>query len=173
MSLQQNGNQNGLQKYNNNTQLGKFNNVLFSETMQNYIADVLGKKNNVASLCSLINSNTSLQKCEPSSVIFAWIKAEELDLQLNSSLGQAYIIPYGSQAQFQIGYKGFYQLAIRSNEYLKINVTDIREGEFVEHDPVKDIYTFQYADLEVRSGLPIIGYASYFLMKNGFEKTLF
>ena len=167
-------NSTSVKKYKENTALGRFNNVLFSESMQEYISDTLrDKRGKIADLCSIVSNNPKLQECDPSSIIFSWLKSVELGLSLNSNLGLAHLVPYSGKAQFQIGYKGLYQLAMRTGEYLTINVADIRTGELLNYDPVKDIYEFKFADSSTRDSISIVGYCAYLKMRNGFEKTLY
>ena len=77
-------------------------------------------------------------------------------------------------AQFQIGYKGFYQLAVRSGQYRRINTSDVREGELVRRDRLTGDFEFKFIeDDDVRLKTPIIGYVSYFSLFNGMESTLY
>lgn len=120
----------------------------------------------IASLLSLANANQKLAECDNTSVINAALMAATLDLPINSNLGFAYIIPYGNQAQFQVGYKGFIQLALRSGKLKSINVTEVYEGQLISSDPFKGKYEFQ----EARTSDKVIGYFAYIETVNGFEK---
>lgn len=159
--------------------LQKFNKTITAAQTQDYLLTVLGTKKNsfVNNLTALVSNNTKLQECEPVSLMYAGIKATALDLPLDPNLGFAYVIPYKNnkegktEAQFQIGYKGFIQLAIRTGWFEIINATDIRQGELVGHDLITGEINFQAA--ENREELPIIGYASFFRLKNGFRKYLY
>ena len=108
------------------------------------------------------------------SVMYAGIKATALDLPLDPNLGFAYVIPYRNnrenktEAQFQIGYKGFVQLAIRSGQFQTINVAEVKEGEYLDEDLVTGEIKFK--KLPDRDQLPTIGYVAYFRLTNGFEK---
>jgi recombination protein RecT len=140
--------------------------------------DVLGKKSNafMSSLLSLTNS-TNLKDCEPSTILSASMIAATLDLPINQNLGFAYIIPYWSkknkrqEAQFQMGYKGFIQLAIRTGQYKTINTTEVYEGEIVNYN--RQTGDFEYKTILDTKDKKIIGYLAYIRLLNGFEKSLF
>ena len=150
-----------------------------------------------ASLMSVVNSNPLLQECQPESVVKAAITAAAMNLPINQNLGFAYIIPYNNskktiekyldakgvertrnvftkvyEAQFQMGYKGFIQLAQRSGHYKTINSTDVREGELVKEDRLSGELEFAWIDDDKeREKMPIIGYVAYFKLSTGFEKS--
>ena len=73
----------------------------------------------LAALVDVYNNNTLLQKCDPKSILRAAVKAGMSKLDL--SKGEAYIVPYGDQAQFQLGWRGLVQLAMRSGQYKALN----------------------------------------------------
>jgi recombination protein RecT len=161
------------------TGLQRFNAVITSPACQSYIKNVLQDKagsftNNIV---SLVSSNVNLQSCEPFSVMFVGITATGLGLPLNNNLGCAYAIPYKNShdgvtyAQFQMGYKGFTQLAMRSGQFKKLNVTEVREGELKKFDVLTGDVTIKAVD--DRDSKPVIGYAAYMKLVNGFEKTIY
>lgn len=81
---------------------------------------------------------------------------------------------YMKKAQFQLGYKGYIQLAIRSGQYKDIGVFEIREGEYLGRDKVTGKYKFEFIeDDDKRESLPVVGYMAYFEYLNGFTKTLY
>lgn len=121
------------------------------------------------SLLSVVNSNENLAKCTPETVVSAALTAASLDLPINQNLGFAYIIPYKNEAQFQMGYKGFIQLAQRSGQYKTISSTPVYEGQLISIDPLRGIVW----DWSVEAKGEPIGYAAYFELLNGFEKTLY
>lgn len=145
-----------------------------SESVQNKIKELLKDKAQgfVISLLSTVNSSENLKMCDPASVLTAAMTAASLDLPINQNLGYAYIIPYKGLAQFQVGWKGFVQLAQRSGQFKTINVSDVRTGEIVHHDRLTGDIDFEFAT-ENRDALPIIGYVGYIKLVNGFEKTLY
>ena len=159
--------------------LKRFNACISNESTQQYLQQVLHEKKSsfVNNITALVSNSTSLQECQPMSLIYASLKATALDLPLDPNLGFAYVIPYKNnakqvtEAQFQIGYKGFIQLAIRSGQFLLINVTDIRDGELTGENILTGEMTF--TRIPNREEKPVIGYAAYFKLTNGFSKTLY
>lgn len=159
--------------------LKRFNACIAASKTQDYLSSVLQEKRAafVNNITALVTNSESLQQCAPMSVIYAGIKATALDLPLDPSLGCAYVIPYQNRktgktdAQFQIGYKGLIQLAIRSGQFRFINVTDIRQGEISSRNPLTGELTIR--DIPSRESVPVVGYAAYFKLLNGFEKTLY
>ena len=159
--------------------LQQFNRAITDPKTQAYLEQVLsGKKNAfVNNIVALVSNNTTLQACEPMSVMFAGLKATALDLPLDPNLGFAYVIPYKNnrenktEAQFQIGYRGFIQLAIRSGQFSTINVTEVREGELETFDLLTG--EMRFTAVPKRTERPVIGYAAFFRLSNGFEKTLY
>lgn len=162
--------------------LKKFNGVIQDSQTQAYLNKVLGEKRSafVANLTALVSSNTSLQECEPVTLLYAGIKATALDLPLDSNLGFAYVVPFKNakkqvtEATFQIGAKGFKQLAIRTGQFRYLNNGDVREGEISQYDYLTGSVAFAFEqDRAKREKLPIIGYFSYFELVNGFKSTLY
>lgn len=146
----------------------------------------------VASLMSLVNNNIVLQECEPKTVFAAALTAASLDLPINPSLGQAYIIPFNNkvkdgtdqrgkaiyrwvkQAQFQMGYKGFIQLCLRSGKYELIHVNDVRDGEYKGMDRMTGEHRFEFIDDdEKRAQQAVIGYVAFIKLTTGFHKSLY
>lgn len=131
----------------------------------------------VTSLISAVNASSSLAKCEPRSVLTAALTAASMKLEINPNLGFAYLIPYdtknGSLCQFQMGYKGFIQLAQRSGLYKTINAEDVREGEIISRDRLSGDIKFNWADDKTRQKLKVVGYVAYFELLNGFSKMLY
>lgn len=123
-----------------------------------------------ANLAVMVNNSPALVKCDPMTVISAAVVAASLDLPIDPNLGFAHIVPYGEKAQFQIGFKGFIQLAMRSGQYSRIGVTEIYEGQLLDENPLTGEYTF---DFKAKKSETIIGWAAYFKTVNGFEKTLY
>ncbi len=154
------------------TPLARFNSYIISSSTQNYLAKVLGAEKNsfVNNIIGVVSNSPMLQKCEPSTVMFAAIKATALKLPLDQNLGFAYVIPYGTQAQFQIGWKGFVQLALRTNLYKTINVRDVRLGEIDDEDFVSGEMRFHSLPAQERQQAPVVGYLAFFELTNGFRK---
>ena len=151
-----------------------FNRCITNSSTQEYLQQVLGEKKSsfVNNITALVANDSKLQECKPMSLIYAGIKATALDLPLDQNLGFAYVIPYklktGTEAQFQMGYKGFIQLAIRSGQFRAINVTDVRDGELIDEDMITGEIKFKRA--KNRESLPVVGYVAFFALLNGFSK---
>ena len=129
----------------------------------------------LSNILSIANNDNLLKIADPKTILNAALQAAILELPINQNFGFAYIVPYQNKkenktlAQFQIGYKGYIQLAIRSNKYLKINVAPLYEGQFKRYDPIKD--TLEY-DLDNKKSKKITHFIGYFKLMNGFEKYL-
>ncbi|RAP04757.1 hypothetical protein HS9_01889 [Bacillus velezensis] len=104
------------------------------------------------------------------SVISSAMVAATLDLPIDKNLGYAWIVPYGGKAQFQLGYKGYIQLALRTGQYKSINCIPIHEGELQKWNPLTEEVEI---DFEKRESDAVIGYAAYFELINGFRKTVY
>lgn len=149
--------------------------------------EMLGKKAQgfITSVLQIVSQNHLLIKADPNSILQAAAVAATLDLPLNNNLGFAYIIPYNTKtkgkngqpdtykvvAQFQMGYKGFIQLAQRSGQFKTIAVSPIYDGQLIRQNPLTG-FEFDF-DIAVAPDAKIIGYAGYFQLLNGFEKTLY
>lgn len=158
-------------------------NMLANTNVKKRFEELLGKKaaGFISSLISVTNGNAQLQKADPKTIIAAGAVAAALDLPVDPNLGFAYIVPYNNnkkladgtwhkvvQAQFQLGYKGYIQLAMRTGQYKTINACEVYEGE------IKSINRFT-GDIEFgkKESDKIIGYIAYFKLLNGFEKYLY
>lgn len=144
--------------------------MLESPAYKKKFEEMLGKKaaGFMSSIIAVTNNNNHLMKADPSTVIGAAAQAAMLDLPINQSLGFAYILPYKGAAQFQLGYKGYIQLAQRSGQYVDIGAKTVYEGELEYENRLLDKFKFGN-----RTGDKVIGYLAYFRLTNGFEKMLF
>lgn len=149
------------------------------DVVKSNIQKTLGKRTGqfITTVASLYNSSDRLQECDQRSVMLACLTAASLDLPINQNLGFAYIIPYndrnkGMVAQFQMGYKGFIQLAQRSGQFKTINVTDVKEGELKSTDRMTGAMQFEWLQ-EGREKAKTIGYVGYMELINGFNKSLY
>lgn len=165
-----------------NYNLKTFNQAITSPATQKYLTDLLHerKASFVSNLTALVANSTNLQECEPYTLMFAALKATALNLPIEPSLGMAHVIPFKNkkrgvtEAQFQIGYKGFQQLALRTGQYKHINTTDVREGELVKRNRLTGQIEWNWIENdEVRLKTPIVGYVNYFSLLNGFESTFY
>ncbi|MBS6186089.1 MAG: recombinase RecT [Veillonella sp.] len=144
--------------------------MLESQAYKKKFEEMLGKKaaGFMSSIIAVTNNNNHLMKADPATVIGAAAQAAMLDLPINQSLGFAYIVPYKGAAQFQLGYKGYIQLAQRSGQYVDIGAKTVYEGELEYENRLLDKFKFGN-----RTGDKVIGYLAYFRLTNGFEKMLF
>lgn len=140
------------------------------------IEEVLGRKAGQFStaLVQVVNNSTQLKECEPKSVIAAALTAATLDLAIHSSIGHAHLVPYKDNkkgitvCQFQIGWKGWVQLAMRSSQYRTIGTTPVYEGQLKEYDELRGDLEL---DMKSKKSDKIIGYASFFRLINGYQRT--
>lgn len=123
----------------------------------------------VASVLNTVTQDSNLQRCDPLSILAAATTAACLDLPIDKNLGFAAIVPYKAQAQFQMMYKGYIQLALRSKQYEIINAAYIYEGQKI----IEDQLTGQVRLEGEKASDKIIGYVAYFKMKDGFEKYFY
>lgn len=154
--------------------------MIRADKMQSMVQERLGKRAGqfTTSLISLVNANKNIAECKPLTVIQAALTAASMDLPINQNLGFAYIVPYKNhgvmEAQFQMGWKGFVQLAQRSGTFKTINTTEVREGEVKARDRMTGELKFAWIDDDAeRNKKPIIGYLAYFELMNGFRKSLY
>ena len=173
---------NAVVKSTGNTKLG-FTSFMTSGTVKNKINEIIGDEKRgvkfVSSIVSAVNSNPMLKECDNASILSGALLGESLNLSPSPQLGQYYLVPFndkerGKVATFQMGYKGYVQLAIRSGQYKKLNVLAIKEGELVKYDPLnEEIEVNLIEDEEEREKAPTIGYYAMFEYTNGFRKTLY
>lgn len=166
---------NKLQKVQNNNSSAVGSTVkglLNSDQIKKRFEEVLDRRapQYMSSIINLVNSDTNLQKCDPMSVISACMVAATLDLPVDKNLGYAWVVPYGNRAQFQLGYKGYIQLALRTAQYKAINVIEVHEGELIKWNPLTEELVI---DFEQKKSDAIIGYAGYFELLNGFRKAVY
>lgn len=124
----------------------------------------------MSSIINLVNSDKSLIKCLPTSIVSSSMVAAALDLPMDKNLGYTWMIPYKNRATFQLGYKGYVQLALRTAKYKAINVIDVHEGELVSWNPLSEELEI---DFEKKKSDAVTGYAGYFQLLNGFRKTVY
>lgn len=144
----------------------------------------------IASISSSVAVNPALQECEAGTILAGALLGESLNLSPSPQLGQYYLVPFKckekrnrngeiiepecSKAQFILGYKGYIQLAIRSGQYRKLNVLEIKEGELLGFDPLNEtIECLLIDDFEEREATPTIGYYAMFEYVNGFRKAIY
>ena len=156
---------------------------LQNDAVKKQINQVAGGKNGtrfISSIVSAVQSTPALQECTSPSIVNAALLGEALNLSPSPQLGQFYMVPFDNkkkgckEAQFQLGYKGYIQLAIRSGYYKKLNVLAIKEGELVRYDPLDEEVEVNLIDDDIlREEAPTMGYFAMFEYENGFRKTLY
>ena len=162
----------------------RFPEIIKSETVQRNLIGTLGDatktKRFTASVISAVSTNPSLQECQATTIISAALLGESLNLSPSPQLGHYYMVPFEdnktgvTNATFQLGYKGYIQLAIRSGQYKKLNVLAIKDGELIKYDPLDETLDVRLIqDETVREKTPTIGYYAMFELVNGFRKTMY
>lgn len=166
------------------------NTYLQSDAVKNNIVSVIGKEESqrfISSVVSAVQGNQALSECSNSSILSAALIGHSLKLPQSPQLQMFYLVPYNNkkkdangkevtvkEAVFQLSYRGYLQLAMRSGSYKHINACDIREGELKSYNPITEEYVFDaITDFEKRKNLPVIGYYAYFEMVNGYRKELY
>lgn len=146
--------------------------MLAQNTVKERFSAILKEKSPafISSIISATKSNPKLAECNPESIISSAVIAATLDLPIQQNLGFAWIIPYKGQAQFQMGYKGYIQLAMRTGQYKTLNVSEVCEGELIVENKFTGEFVF---DSKKATSKTVIGYMAYFKLINGFEKTLY
>ncbi|MDR2394426.1 MAG: recombinase RecT [Treponema sp.] len=163
--------------------------MMNTDYVKRRFAEVMGKNAPafIASVLNAVQKNPDLARCEPQSVLSSAMVAATLDLPIDSNLGFADIVPYNTKrkdpqtgkeywvslAQFQIMYKGFVQLALRTGQYKTINISPIYEDEFDSYDIVTgEVFMHPvdggYREQEIKE--KIIGYVAFFRLLNGYER---
>lgn len=134
----------------------------------------------ITSIISAVNANPQLQECTNSSILSAALIGQSLKLSPSPQLGQYYFVPYKNnktgtkEAQFQIGYRGMYQLAIRSGQFRKLNAMAVKSGELVRYDPLEETIELQLIENEKdREASPTVGYYAFFELINGFRRAMY
>lgn len=156
---------------------------LTQDAVKKQINSVVGGKNGtrfISSIVSAVQTTPALQECTNPSILSAALLGEALNLSPSPQLGQFYMVPFDNkkkgvkEAQFQLGYKGYIQLAVRSGYYKRLNVMAIKEGELVRYDPLnEEIEVNLIEDDIVREETPTTGYFAMFEYENGFKKTMY
>ena len=146
----------------------------YKKLINNTLGDPKRASKFIAAISSAVATNASLQQCDAGSILSGALLGEALNLSPSPQLGQYYLVPFKDKAQFQLGYKGYIQLAIRSGQYKDIDVIEVREGEYKGRDRITGKHQFEFIEDEVeREGREIIGYMAYFEYLNGFYKNLY
>lgn len=152
----------------------------FKNMVTNTLRDQKVANNFVSSIISAVVTNPLLQECDNKSILASGLLGASLGLSPSAQLGQYYLVPYNDKkrgckvAQFQLGYKGYIQLALRSGQYADIDAIEIHQGEYLGRDSFTGKQRFSFIeDDDKREALPVIGYMASFEYLNGFRKVLY
>lgn len=156
---------------------------LTNDAVKKQINNVVGGKSGtrfISSIVSAVQTTPALQECTNPSILSAALLGEALNLSPSPQLGQYYLVPFNNkskgckEAQFQLGYKGYIQLAKRSGVYKKINVISIKEGELVSYNPLEEELEVNLIEDDlIREETPTIGYYAMFEEVNGYKHSMY
>lgn len=147
---------------------------LYQNLIRNTLGDPKKSARFITAITSAVSANPNLQKCDAGSILSAGLLGESLNLSPSPQLGMYYIVPYKEKAQFQLGYKGYIQLAIRSGQYRRLNVMPVKQGELVRFNPLEEEIEINMIEDEAeRENAPTMGYYAFFEYLNGFRKAIY
>ena len=152
----------------------------YQKLINNTIRDPKKAERFIASITSAVAINPALQECDPATILSGALLGESLGLSPSPQLGQFYLVPFNNtkrgvkEAQFQLGYKGYVQLALRSGYYRNLNVFSIKDGELKKWNPITEELQIELIeDDDIREQTATIGYVATFTYTNGFTKTIY
>lgn len=152
----------------------------YQKMINNTLRDPKKAQRFVASITSAVATNPALQECDPATILSGALLGESLNLSPSPQLGQYYLVPFNNtkkgckDAQFQLGYKGYIQLALRSGYYKHLNVIAVKAGEVVHFDPLtEEVEVNLNPDELARENSATVGYLAMFEYLNGFRKTIY
>lgn len=156
---------------------------LTQDAVKNQINSIVGGKDGdkfVTAIVSAVKANPAIKDCTNQSIMAAALLGHSLKLSPSPQLGYYYLVPFndkeaGKVAQFQLGYKGYIQLALRSGQYKKLNVLAIKEGELEYFDPLNEEIkvNLMIDKWDERENAPTVGYYAMFELVNGFRKAIY
>lgn len=153
---------------------------LYKNLVNNTLGDPVRAGRFIANITSAVAVNAELQKCDPGTILAGALLGESLFLQPSPQLGQFYLVPFKSKAkydregrlvepeklkaQFVLGYRGYIQLALRTGQYKRLNVLEVKNGELSGWDPFEERFHEMHfiEDFEKRMSMPTIGYIAHF-----------
>lgn len=156
-----------------------FMSTVGTKLVANTLQDKERQNQFIANIVSAVSNNKQLAECDQVSVLSAALQAEAMKFPINNSLGYVYLVPFNDKksgmkkAQFQIGYKGYIQLAIRSGQYKDINVVEVKEGEVGEFNPLDGQQFNWIQNYELRKSKKTVGYVGQFELTTGFKKQFY
>ena len=167
-----------------NAQKQGFAAMIKSDAVQKSLSGTLGDamkaKTFTASLISAVSTNPQLRECDGMSIISAALLGESLKLSPSPQLGQIYFVPFRdnksgtTKATFQLGWRGYYQLALRSGQYRNLDAVAVKEGELEEYNPITgEIKLNPISDPVAREQAKTVGYFAQFELVNGFRKQMY
>lgn len=163
----------------------------YKKLINNTLGDPVRAARFAANITSAVAANPTLQECDAGTILAGALLGESLLLQPSPQLGQFYLVPFESKAkrdrqgnvikpaclkaQFVLGYKGYIQLALRTGQYKRLNVLEVKSGELGGWDPFEERFHEMHfiEDFEKRAAMPTVGYIAHFEYINGFQKTLY
>lgn len=163
----------------------------YKKLINNTLGDPVRAARFAANITSAVAVNPTLQECDAGTILAGALLGESLLLQPSPRLGQFYLVPFESKAkrdrqgnvikpaclkaQFVLGYKGYIQLALRTGQYKRLNVLEVKSGELGGWDPFEERFHEMHfiEDFEKRAAMPTVGYIAHFEYINGFQKTLY
>lgn len=163
----------------------------YKKLINNTLGDPVRAARFAANITSAVAVNPTLQECDAGTILAGALLGESLLLQPSPQLGQFYLVPFESKAkrdrqgnvikpaclkaQFVLGYKGYIQLALRTGQYKRLNVLEVKSGELGGWDPFEESFHEMHfiEDFEKRAAMPTVGYIAHFEYINGFQKTLY
>ena len=150
------------------------------KSLSGTLGDAMKAKTFTASLISAVSTTPALRECDGMSIISAALLGESLNLSPSPQLGQYYMTPFRdsktgtTKATFVLGWKGYYQLALRSGQYRNLDAVAVKEGELEEYNPITgEIKLNPISDPVEREHAKTIGYYGFFELANGFKKQMY
>lgn len=160
-----------------------FSTFLSKDAIKKKINEMVGSKDGqrfITSILSVVSNNPAIAECDQSTILSSALLGEALKLSPSPQLGYYYIVPFNNskkgckEAQFQLGYKGYIQLAIRSGQYKNINVVAVKQGELINYNPLTEELDVKFIeDDDKREKTETIGYYAMFELANGFKKSIY
>ncbi len=152
----------------------------YQEMINRALRDPKDQKRFISAITSAVAINPELQNCAPDTILSGALLGNSLGLSPSPQLGQFYLVPFDNKdrgckvAVFQLGYKGYVQLALRSGYYKRLNVMAVKPGELKRYDPFLEEIDIELMDDELaREHAQSVGYVAMFEYNNGFRKVLY
>ncbi len=164
----------------NNDALSEVKRLMKTKDVKSRFNMALGEKapQFMISIINAVASNNRLKYCNPNSIMAAAMVAASIDLPVDSNLGFSALVPYNNICQFQMMYKGYIQLAIRTGAYERMNCAEVYGDELEMYNPITGecIFTEDFSSCKDRKSNDlnkVVGYYAWFRLKSGFVKELY